>query len=91
LKIGEERKMFHPEQYYKDLNKTKNLDGYKWISFDEGLHYFQKELGRATYLHLICEEYQINNGDLEFMAEHQMSLSGERIKKIKSKWRKENR
>lgn len=71
------------------INKSelKNLsfNGFQWFSFNNGIHSFSKKSPKG-FMHIQCSDDQLHNGDIEYMAEHELSLGAERIKAIKKKF-----
>ena len=61
------------------FDKKKYIDlefnGYRWFSHFKGVHSFQKKLNDGRWGKIECSEEQLNNGDIQFMAEHEMTLS----------------
>lgn len=57
-----------------------NINGYQWAFTTKGIHSFHRKETRG-YSVIECEEAQLTNGDLEFMIEHGMTLSPDRIRK----------
>ena len=63
--------MIHSKQFYKDLPK---INGYKWVIFDNGLHFFQKETKGGYYKTIRLTEEDISDIDqFRFMLEYDYS------------------
>lgn len=58
----------------KDYYRALKPNGYQWFGLIDGLHHFSKEIESGKWAELRCREEQITNGDLEFMAEHGLTL-----------------
>lgn len=61
--------MKHSKNYYKNLPKH---NGYEWYSFDKGKHFFKKKEAKG-YSVIKVTDKDIENGNFEFMAQHEMS------------------
>ncbi len=73
------------------FNKSKYQDlifnGYEWAYHDRGVHTFQKPMfGRCKVVE--CSEEQLQNGDIEFMTQHEWTLSKCQQTKIKRTYTK---
>jgi hypothetical protein len=64
-----------------------NIDGYQWAFTTKGIHSFHRKEPQG-YSVIECEEAQLSNGDLEFMIEHGMTLSPDRIRKAQKNYLK---
>lgn len=51
-----------------NLLRGKKLNGYEWIYFEDGLHFFSKKL-ETGYSSIACNQEDLNNGNIEYMAE----------------------
>ena len=81
--------MKNTKEYYEDLQKSKDLNGFEWWVFIEGVHYFNKREGRG-FVEVCCSEEQIDNGDIEFMCAKGLTLSYKIVKKINKEYIKNN-
>lgn len=70
-------------------SKDLTYNGYAWAYFSKGIHTFTKKVN-GKFAIVECEEIQLTNGDIEFMTANEITLSPERIKKIKNKYGKSN-
>ena len=59
------------------------FNGFKWFGFEKGIHSFSKKDSNGKFILIQCEEIQLTNGDIEFMTEHNISLSKERLLSVK--------
>ena len=64
-----------------------NIDGYQWAFTTKGIYTFHRKEAKG-YSVIQCEEAQLSNGDLEFMIEHGMTLSPDRIRKAQKNYLK---
>lgn len=63
--------MIHSKQFYKDLPK---INEYKWVLFDNGLHFFQKETEGGYYKTIRLTEEDISDIEqFRFMLEYDYS------------------
>ena len=81
--------MKNKKEYYKDLHKSKDLNGFNWWGFIEGVHYFSKQED-VGFAEICCSEEQLDNGDIEFMCENGLTLSDERRRRIEKEYIKNN-
>jgi len=65
----QENKMKHPKSHYQSLP---TYSGYKWFGFEKGKHLFQQKANKGYYSIKASEE-DLENGNIEFMAEHGLS------------------
>ena len=60
------------------FDKSKYMDlefnGYKWFGFDNGFHMFSKRVG-DLYATIEATQWHIDNGDIEFMAKHDLTCA----------------
>ena len=73
-----------------DLAKQKTPTGYQLAYVDDGVVTYSKKDGKY-YTSISCSLEQLENGDLEYMTEHGLTLSEESIKKIQRKYRLSNK
>ena len=67
--------MIHSKQFYKYLPK---INGYKWVFFDNGLHFFTKEVNGGYYKTIRLTEEDISEIEqFRFMLEYDYSRSQE--------------
>lgn len=65
----------------KTMNFTKpelrnlSCNGFKWIYFEKGLYYFQRELENRTYFLSAVRESDIKDNSYKYMLEHNLSRS----------------
>lgn len=69
--------MKHNKEHYKSLT----YNGYQWYGYVSGKHLFQKGDYRTGYKTIRCTEEMLENGDIEFMAEHDLSFEAKFQKK----------
>ena len=63
--------MIHSKQFYKDLPK---INEYKWVIFDNGLHFFQKVVKGGYYKTIRLTEEDISEIEqFRFMLEYDYS------------------
>lgn len=81
--------MKNSKYYYKSLHETKNLNGFRWWGFIDGIHNFSnKEVD--GWINIECTDDNIENGDIEFMCEKGLTLSSKSVEKIQKKYLKEH-
>ena len=63
--------MYYAQQFYKDLPK---INEYKWVIFDNGLHFFQKVVKGGYYKTIRLTEEDISDIEqFRFMLEYDYS------------------
>lgn len=66
-----------------------NFSGFEWAYFDKGIHTFSKKIA-SGYVKIECSEEQLTNGDIEFMAESNITIGVELKRKIQNRWKRAN-
>ena len=51
------------------------INGYIWFGLDKGIHLLLKQVSSSQWLEIRCTESQLSNGDIEFMATHNLTLA----------------
>lgn len=72
--------MLHNKAYYRKFK----CNGYEWggaYDYPES-HFFVKELPGYKFLELKCTEDCLSNGNFEFMANHELTFTDEKLKEI---------
>lgn len=62
--------LIHDKDYYRAIKPS----GFMWFGLIDGFHHFSKEVERGKWLEIRCREEQLTNGDIDFMAEHGLTL-----------------
>ncbi len=61
------------------------INGYSRFNIESGIHSFMKKQGES-YSVIECTTEQLNNGDIQFMTEHGLTLSASRKRAEKKKY-----
>ena len=64
-----------------ETHKGLIVNGYEWYYCNKGIHYFRRKI-ETGYLMIECSCNQLENGDIEFMTEHEITLSQQRKMQI---------
>lgn len=80
--------MKESKQHY--INKGKEL-GMAWVCFDDGVHQFQKGDYRAGFTCMYVTEECLSNGNAEYMIQHGLTLSDEKVSELQRKYRRKNK
>lgn len=61
------------------------INGYSRFNIESGIHSFMKQDGQS-YSVIECTTEQLNNGDIQFMTEHGLTLNASRKRAEKKKY-----
>lgn len=71
----------------KSLYGDKTSNGYVWRFFEGGIHTFTRKEDRGFSI-IRCSTEQIENGDIDYMTEHGLTLGRKEQIAIRAKYRK---
>lgn len=77
-------------QNTKTYYRSKQAHGYGWGGQEMlGIHFFVKHVLGKGYLEMLIDEAGLENGDLEYFAEHGLSLTKEEARKRSAAYKRQ--